>query len=113
MFRKHDKQLQNDITEATNDVRKEEEILIKLVQESNDRVIEIEDIQKSNLNLVTDMLKLMQNDNGTEPTFVHQLDLKDYYNRIEMFGQFVDQFMRINFKTEVRSRIVFFILRNA
>lgn len=107
--RKHDQQLENDIVEATNAVRKEEELLKTLGQECNDQIKNIEEIQKSSINMMSEMLKLMQNDNGTEPTFVHQLDLKDYYNTIEMFGKFFDQFMRTNFKTEVRSRQGFYI----
>lgn len=112
-LRKHAQQLENDIVEATDAVRKEEELLKKLGQESSDRVTDIEEIQRSNLNMITEMVQLMQNDYGTESTFVHQLDLKDYYCRNEMFGQFVDQFIRTNFKTEVRARMVFFILRSA
>lgn len=107
--RKHNQQIEIDIAEASIAVRKEEELVKQLEQQSIDRFAEIEEIEKQNLDMATEMAKLMQKKSGTEATFVHQLDLADFYDRIESFGQFVDQFMRTNFKTEVK--IGFFIVR--
>lgn len=113
MYRKHDQQIENDIFEATIAVRMEEESLKKLEQQCNERLEEIEKIEKLNIDMTIEMAKLMQNYSGTEATFVHQLDLEEYYKRIEIFEQFVDKFMRSNFKTEVRTRIAYFASRTA
>lgn len=103
MCRKHDQQIQNDIVEASIAVRKADELLKTLGQQCNDRFQDIDQIEKSSFVMATGMANLMRRKNGIEGTFVHQIDLTEFYNRIEFFDHFVDQFMLTNFKTEVRA----------